>query len=274
MKVLILFFMTFAATQAVVYDCIYSSKSWAQVGDLYGCTVSSILAGTSSVLEEIQGTKLPGKSNNDVEGFIISRKVVHQFPVNLANFFPNLRAIQLYTTELEQLSVNDLKLFSKLEYLNLAFNFLTTISSDLFKFTPKIKFLFIHNNKLKTVGRGILDVIPELIEADFQANSCISLNAQTPDEIVVLKEDLEAFCSLPDEIDGSTTTVQTTTMNMCSMRCSLDSDSEKIKFNLGKLSSLSQNLKAEIVKLQDENEKLEIEKRIQSEKIVQLEKKL
>jgi hypothetical protein len=262
------------AATCEIYVCSYSSKSWTQVGNLYSCTVNSILTGTSTELEETSGNHAIGFSNSDTEGVLISKKPVKKFPANLASFFPNLKAIQLYTVELEKISSNDLKFFVKLEFLNLAFNFLQTLDGNLFQFTPRIKLFHVHNNKLEKIGPGILDSLRDLSEADFQANVCISSNAASPEEIVVLKDEILTSCPFPDEIVDSTTKflLPKTTVEACPIRCLLDDETEELRLKIRRVTNFSNDLQTEILKMKNLNDQLEIEKQQQKERIAKLQR--
>lgn len=196
----------------------------------------------------------------------IFRKTVKTWPKTLKNFFPNLKAIQFYTTDLEEISSDDLKQFPNLEYLNLAFNLLKKLPGDLLGYTLKLKVVVFHNNKLANVGLGILDGLNSLSDVDFQANTCINLNAQTPDELETLKEELKINCFVAEE-----TTVKPET---CPLRCTLNDETDELNSKYDKLFKSIEELQSEVSKMKELNTELQKESKAQDERIDKLEKKV
>jgi Leucine rich repeat len=261
MQIYLLLIVLLSGGYGVIFKCTYSNKTWTYPGSLYSCTVSTLITGLESGIKEIQGTHLSEKTMTDVQALSITRKTVKKIPENLADFFPNLKAIQLYTTELETISVDDLKPFSNLEYLNLAFNKLERISSNLFNYNAKLKIIYFHNNKLEIVGQRILDGLKELVEVDFQANTCISLNALSQEEIETLKTELLLKC-LP-------------LLEICPpIHCTLNDETDEIKTEIQNIVNIIESLKVKVNILNESNENLQKENSRNEKRISELEKKV
>lgn len=295
MKIVAILFLTFSIAQGVIYTCTYSNKNWAVVGTLYGCTVSSIAVGTSLDVENVLGNLLSGKSLEDVEAFSVTRKPVKELPSNLADFFPNLKGIQLYSVEFAKISMEDLRPFPKLEFLNLATNLLTSLPGDLFKFNPNLKLLYVYSNDLVTVGQGVLDGLNFLANVDFTLNPCINLNGQTTEKIEILKEELLQKCLPVGEtiaprtvkstlatttkpLSTFSTTPQTTlppitTTESCPHRCSLDDEMDELTRNIDSLTVFTEQLKDELEALKTNYGTLQAETKKNKEKITELEKR-
>lgn len=256
----------------VIYSCSFVPKTWANVGSLYGCTLSTITNGSVTDLEEVKGTLAVGKTLEDVEGLTLLRKAVDRWPESLESFLPNLKAIQIYSSQITSISAENLKPFPNLEYLNLATNLLKTLPADLFSFTPNLKAIYFQSNKLESVGQGILDDLDGFVEADFQANPCISLSGNSPTAIENLKQELLAKCLSDGEIvepktttlasittAGTATTSQATTAS-CPLRCIKNCETDELKAQF-----------AECIKI---NEELEKKCKEKDEEIALLEQKV
>ena len=295
MKIVAVLFLNLAVAQGVIYTCTYANKNWTAVGILYGCTALKIDVGISLDVENVLGNLVSGKSPEDIEAFSVARKPVKNLPNNLADFFPNLKGIQLYSVDLETISVEDFRQFPMLEFLNLAVNLLTSLPGDLFKFNPNLKLIYVYNNKLSTVGQGILDGLNFLENVDFTLNPCINKNGQTREEIEILKEELLQKCLPAGETIApktTTSTVATTTEALttvsttprstlpplmttegCPHRCTLDDEMDDLARNLESLTTFTEILKVELEALNTNYGKLTAETKTNKDKITELEKR-
>jgi hypothetical protein len=310
MKTFLCFLVLASVVDAVIYQCTYSTKTWANVGILYGCTVGSITAGTTADIEDVQGTLTAGKTFEDIEALSITRKVVTKIPENVENFLPNLKCLQIYSSKLETITTDDLRLLPNLEYINLGSNLLKALDGNLFNFNLKLKVLFFSGNDIESVGQGILDGLTDLVNVDFQTNNCINLAGQTPERIEVLKEELLLKC-LPfgETIAPKTTTIaaatfsttsaltttsaslttsalltttkqitttlpQITTESCPTPRCTLNEETDELNLKFEDLLTVTEELKDQIEKLKVTNTELQKESEIHSEKIAELEKKV
>ena len=305
MEKLVIFFLALTSAKGLIYNCNYSNKSWTEAGNLYGCIVSSIAVGTTLDVENVLGSLGPGKVLEDVETFSVTRKPVKKMAFGLEDFLPNLKVIQLYSAQLESISMEDLRPFPMLEFLNLASNFLTTLPGDLFKFNPNLKFFQVYSNKLTTVGQGILDDLIFLASVDFTLNPCINKNGKTTEEIEILREELLQKCLPAGEtiaprtvkstlatttkplttistitqttLTPTTTTLASTTktstlkppttvsvttveitLEPCSLRCTLNNETDELKSKVADIFEKSEKLKQELSKLKIENFQLKI----------------
>jgi hypothetical protein len=297
-------FLSFALTvKGIILNCNYVSKSFTQVeGNLFGCTVTLISVGTIADIEELKGTLAAGKTLEDVEHISAARKTMITIPLNLEDFFPNLRAIQLYQMSLETISMEDLKPFPNLEHLNLAANVLTSIPFNLFDFNPKLKLIYLYNNKIATVGQGILDGLNVLVDVQFGGNVCIKSDATTPEELELIKQELLEKC-LPagETIAPKTTTLptttptttiteastaskptttptpttlspETTTIN-CEHRCTLNEEVDDLQTSLESVVTLAGKLQLDLENLKLNYTSLQAESKNITVKISELEKR-
>lgn len=275
---------------ALIFNCNFANKNFTHVTTtLFGCTVNLLSPGTTTNIEDITGNLAAGKSFEDVEFISVTRKTMPLIPQNLNEFLPNLKAIQIYSSKLETVFAEDFKPFSKLEHLNLAGNLLTTLPVDLFKNNRDLKLLYIYNNELETVAQGILDGLNSLKDVQLVGNACISLDAQTVEEIEMLKEELLLKCLAEGETIAPktttliitstlsttlpTTTLPKTTTESCQHRCSLNDEVDELKLSLDDIITLTEKLESDLEKLKANFTMLEDETEMNGDKITELEKR-
>lgn len=219
-----------SSIQGVVIDCEFKMVNEVPVGNAYKCRASSELTGNLSIIEEVRGVHLEGRTNKDIEVFEGQYKAEY-IPTNLASIFPNLRGI-FFNSPLVVLIANDLKPFPNLVRFWSFGSRMTSIEGDLFQHTKKLQWITFYSARLLNIGANILDGLPELTSADFQGNACINFGATTPALIPELKRLLSVQCPpLPSTTvtEINTTPSTTTISNECSIRCSLDDEFDEFK---------------------------------------------
>lgn len=169
----------------VIFDCVYTitSRTSLGVGSVYQCSANSITSLRNNKIEAIQGNHLDGKSNLEVDFFLVIDEILNIIPENLERFFPRANLIEL--------SADDLKPFPKLLSFTAPYNKLTNLGEDLFKFTPSIKYIDFYNNSIKNVGENLLGKLSDLKYANFQNNPCINVLTNDAQKITLLKTQLQ-----------------------------------------------------------------------------------
>lgn len=243
MKFFILFFCV-SISNCIILDCTFDSTIVSTVGTTYHCD-ARVKAGTTTALEQVNGSHLPNKTTADVTSLWVRYQVVTEIPKNLSTFFPIIKAIYFLGTNLSPVKANDLKPFPNLIFFGSASNKQVTLDADLFKFTPKLRGINFYNTSLEHVGENLLKSLVDLQEAGFQKNPCIDKYTYNPDGIRELKENISFYC--PPSLE--TTTVKPVD---CKLRCSLNEEADELL-----ISVLEQNEK--IAKLESKIAKLELQ---------------
>lgn len=91
------------------------------IDELYACFVENYLEIFSPdvKINEINGSHMSGKSNNQIIGLTIENKKIEYFPSNLGEKFNNLIALRIKNGRLKEIHQDDIKMFTNLKYLNL-----------------------------------------------------------------------------------------------------------------------------------------------------------
>lgn len=250
MKSIFIFISFLTFSNSLIFKCNYQSQSWSSVGNLYTCNNPSITSHeVKKSLENVIGLHEAGKKNLDVEALNFREQELNEIPPNVNSFFPNLKAILIYKTNLRTISPDDLP-FPMLEYFSSMFNKVHSIDGELFKTTPKLKVISFYENLLEHVGENIFKGLSELTHVDFRGNSCVDFWTWTPTELEELSDKLLVECK-------------------CSHRCSLGDEVDEINFIVDEF---SKDLKNQLLEQNDINDELRKITAENSEKLVKFEK--
>lgn len=96
----------------------------------------------------------------------------------MENFFPNLEALQLWSTGLSTLTGDELVPWVNLFWFQLYYSpRFERIPGNLFDSTPLMKHIGFHANNIKHVGENFLSNQPNLIFLSFGRNYCVNQTA-------------------------------------------------------------------------------------------------
>ena len=157
------------------------------VGEIYYCWIQNniqIWTPERAHIDEITGTHLDSKSNNDVNGIWVDNEMIHYFPQRLESFFLNLTFIYISNAGLKEVHQSDLKPFSKLMELHLDGNEIEIIDEDLFEFNRELQYISFVNNKIYHIHPDVFNNLFSLEYLRLEYNKCISRNADNNNEYV------------------------------------------------------------------------------------------
>lgn len=185
------------SVNSVTFECEFK-KAGAPIvvlGDVYLCQPQVILAeDESGVLENVLGDHMESKTHDDVGMLNVYQQKLSFIPIDIPDFFPNLRGINWHDSDLAELSAEDLKPFPQLLYLGVRFTQLKTVVSDLFEHTPNLQYITFAGSQIHHVGENLVTHLKDLKILDFQLNKCIHRIAKTPEQVAKMNEDLPNEC--------------------------------------------------------------------------------
>lgn len=275
MKSFLLFIFVLTTATAVKFDCIYEVKTWFDI-ELYTCKATVSNTG-SHALKNVTGTQSPGKTLNDVEALSIVEQSFSTFPSDIGVFLANLKLLYVFDVPLTVISAKDLKGLSNLEFFAIEGAMLTTLDGDLFKFTPNLKEIQIQSSALAHIGEGFVASLSALNILDL-TGSCITQKADNHAAVQSLALALSLSCP-----PLATTTISPTEKCTCNdkigkleLKIAELKDHEKLEIEKlqVKIKELKDHENVEIEKLQVKIKQQEMEKKILSDEVKDVVKRL
>lgn len=173
--------------------CNYTFDSHHEV--LYTCVgiVTAPCGRNCSKVVDIRGKHEFGKSNENVKALVVENQEIAHF-LDVSSFFPNIVYLNFANNSIANITWTDLENYPNLETLRLSGNIITSISEDIFK-NLSLRHIEIENNQLDYVDHHITFPI-SLAYLNFKNNTCINMEARSPEAIDKLKDLLLLRCSL------------------------------------------------------------------------------
>jgi len=232
MKALILLLAVFSSANAVIFYCDYKMYTWLVVGSCYTCEVYGIEDENPTQVDEFRGDHLPGLNESDVKAFSIYyvTPTLPKIPTGIETTFENLLVFR-WTESLTTLTADDLKPFPDLVVFFVRNANLFSIDGDVFQHNTNLNYIALDFNRIEHIGFGFLDGLTQLTSFYFHSNICLNAYATNSDVIEIVRMKIAAYCP-PYEGEWPTTTVATTTVEPCDIRCDINDELDQLKQHL------------------------------------------
>jgi len=148
---------------------------------MYWCNVRNDVSITSldaAQVDDISGSHKAGYNSQNVEGFSVTKGIIHFFPYDFIKFFENIKGIEIGGTGLKEIHQSELKDFPKLMYLHLYSNNLENLEENLFEFNPNLEFIDLSSNKISHIDPNVFDKLTKLKSLNLESNICINTKAE------------------------------------------------------------------------------------------------
>ncbi|XP_070495119.1 uncharacterized protein [Chironomus tepperi] len=178
---LVIYFTLLEFYEFVNVECEFNMCDFWNMKNKYRCAVKNILnidSFENAQINEISGTHMSGKSNDDEIYFNASNKSVNYFPRGLEKFFTNMRGIAIWYDSLKEIHQSDLKPYSKLEYLNIYDTKIEIIEDGIFNYNPNLEVIVLGKSNIFHVGLTVFDHLTKLTSLYMLDTKCINLNSQ------------------------------------------------------------------------------------------------
>lgn len=164
--------------------------------NVYTCNVTELSAGEIS---SVSGGHLNNRNNNDVKSLEIKRKDSKTMPRRIGEFFPNLEAILIIESGLEEISPEDLSNLPQLLQLDLISNRIREVDGHLFAGNPLISAFSVTKNPVRHVNPRVFEGTNNLTSLHFHETECIKSNDEhvTKDREKVVEYILEVTFRCP-----------------------------------------------------------------------------
>jgi hypothetical protein len=251
----LLLFVFASSVESLIMNCVFKEDHFGlDFGLLYTADCSTIKTGNPMFIEEIRGDHLLSGNDNRVHALKESG-TLEFIPTNLVDFFPNL--IVFYcSAPLKKLSASDLEPFPNLIVFSSIDSEFTSIDGNLFQHTRKLQIVEFSGGKLQNVGKNLLSDLSELKSLKFAKNQCINFIAETQETIQEMEDKLVKDCP-PLTVMETTKVISTFENRQCNVRCSLDSEIDRINDALIKQIVINEELRKRIAQYLERVIKLE-----------------
>jgi hypothetical protein len=164
------------------------------LGIIYECDSMAVEnSGNLTIIEEIRGSHMSGKTNANVLGFWERSGNLNYIPSNLNSFFPNIRGFHSANSPLLKVSASDLQPFPNLVRFSVITAHFTSIEGDLFQHTRNLRRVEFNRGRLTSVGENLIHGLNQLTFMQF-FNPCLNFTANTPDLMLKMKQNLLLEC--------------------------------------------------------------------------------
>lgn len=183
-------------TSGVEIQCWYSYENDFHGRDLYTCWATILNEENPTIVTEVRGNHLEGRTNEDVKDFIAFNYHTRltTIPAGIGNFFGNLQAFDWRSGGISSIDSSTFAPFRNLTFIDLGWNKLVSLDGHLFQHTGKLQGVVFRGNLLEHVGHGLFTGLTDLTYADFEINKCIDTWANTPLKIQELNRQLPIQC--------------------------------------------------------------------------------
>lgn len=185
-----------AGVLSVTLRCDFRSMTWVALGTQYGCGAVFTSYENETILTNVTGDHMDGRSDDDVKLLLVSDRYLIRLPINIEKFFPNLIGIRWYGGAIMTLNEEDLRPFPNMRGLDFGRNQIVTLDGNLLRNSLDLQWIFLDSNLIEQVGADLLYGLNDLGRVDFRFNPCIDMNANSQAAIEELNRLLPINCPL------------------------------------------------------------------------------
>lgn len=218
-KSIFLVFFTISASSSLYLECTYSMRTHWTVPNIYTCTARIIAVGDPRIVTDVSRNHLAGRNNSDVRGLSFRNQGITELPTNIAEFFPNVEAIDT-TNTLERITREDLEVFPRLRELHLNNNNVRIIETNLFAGNPNMSAISFISNPVAHVAHGVFDNLTQLTQLRFDAVACHSQAAVNRAGVLNLIGRLAVMC--PPTFDMNFEMIEERLLNGLNFKTTVD----------------------------------------------------
>ena len=170
------------------------------MNDLYCCDVQRLtISEPNTLITNVPGTHLYNLGLADVKYLKIDKQNVKFLPINIAEYFPNLKKIRVSNSKLEYITEKDFRGLTQLSVMFMTSNKLKDLPCGVFDTNIRLEKIHFGNNSLIEIGAGIFKPLPLLNVLHFRNNNCIDKNAGNTSELAGLLNEIETKCFMDCE---------------------------------------------------------------------------
>ena len=130
-----LFIVLTTVVQGFDLKCEVKKGDWTFVGLIEFCETQNLnITSTNETITSVNGRT----ESTNMQAIVIPSQLVHYLPKGIDKFFPNLKGLSVFNSNLKSVMQDDFKPFTQLKFVGFLRNDLETLDNDLFEFNPKL----------------------------------------------------------------------------------------------------------------------------------------
>jgi hypothetical protein len=181
-------------------NCDYVNDEFSFLGTIYFCEMINAEVTVRETVASVSTSHSLEKSNTEVKALFVRDKTLRFVPDGFNKFFSNIEGVDIYNSQLKEISSDDLKQFPKLRGLWIRYNQVEKLESGLFEFNEKLEYISFGWNKIMHIGVDLFTPLKNLKKAFFPKNICIDEGGDSPTALQELKDEIKEKCQPSKEM--------------------------------------------------------------------------
>ncbi|KAL7011795.1 hypothetical protein ACKWTF_014459 [Chironomus riparius] len=183
-----------------VIECEFDDHKYDVLGKIYRCEVINnpkMNTPGTAMITNVKGKHEDSRNNTHVIGFRAGGSKMEVFPKYMLQYFPNLQAIVIKSSEIREIYRTDLKSFYNLVYLKIDGSKIEVLEQGLFDYNRQLQVLGINSKKMIHIDPNVFDKLTNLRYFLFEDVPCVeqevrNLRRQVIDAIKIVKNQCTA----------------------------------------------------------------------------------
>ena len=224
---------------------------------MYICNVQGLnISEPNTLITNVSGTHVTNFQIVDVNSLKIDNQNMKFLPINIAEYFPDLKEIIVSNSNLEYITEKDFRGLTQLSIMFMTNNRLKDLPCGVFDTNKRLEEIHFEENSLSEIGADVFKPLTFLTVAHFRNNNCIDKDAGNSGEVEGLLNEITTKCFK----DCETTRVYPRTI-------------KELENTVNNITGINLNLTTELEALREENLKIIKEKVEQNQIFKDLEAK-
>lgn len=153
--------------------CKFESTS-----DVYACTVNELhVENENTMIQEVNGNHLRGKSNDDVTQLLIDSQTVLNLPIGFGKFFKSLKKISVRNSKLTSIDDGSFEMMQQVSQVIFTENDIATVPEEAFQKLKSLEIIELSNNKIVKVDIKAFNNLTNLKVLKLDGNKLTTLHS-------------------------------------------------------------------------------------------------
>ena len=176
------------------------SCDFKKISDLYICNVQGLtISEPKTLITNVSGIHISHLRLVDVEYLRMINQNIEFLPINIAEYFPNLKKIKVKRSMLQYITENDFRGLTQLSVVYMTNNRLKDLPCGVFNTNKRLEEIHFEDNILTEIGADVFKPLALLTVAHFRNNNCINKDVENSYEVPALLNEITTKCFMNSE---------------------------------------------------------------------------